>query len=250
MAIDSRQLVIGNWKMNGIAADLAEIEKIARNVGELRADIVICPPATLLHAAANITVGTRLSLGAQDCSSEQSGAYTGDISARMIVDCGARFVILGHSERRQYRGESDLIVKRKAEIALSVGLTPVICVGETEAERIGNETIAVLEKQLRDGLPSKSEHDHLVIAYEPLWAIGTGRIPDGNEILSAHRAIRGSLTDAYGSGGTEVSIVYGGSVKPENSAEILGLENVDGALVGGASLRAETFLKICAASRT
>ncbi|NTF72738.1 triose-phosphate isomerase [Agrobacterium rhizogenes] len=243
-----RRLIVGNWKLNGLTADLAEIEKVAQKIGELSADIAICPPATLLQAAVRTTAGSRLLFGAQDCSAQEAGAYTGDISARMIADCRARFVILGHSERRQYHGEMDAIVKRKAEIALSTGLTPVICVGETESEHLRQETVAVLKKQLQGCLPAEIKEPGLVIAYEPVWSIGTGRVPDQSEILSAHSCIRTSLIGAYGSIGAQLRILYGGSVKPENSAEILSLENVDGVLVGGASLRAESFLQICAAT--
>lgn len=246
----SRQLIVGNWKMNGITTDLGVIEKIAWEIADLPSDVVICPPATLLQAAARVTAGSRLLLGAQDCSAKQGGAYTGDVSAGMIADCRARFVILGHSERRQYHGETDLLVKRKAEIALAAALTPVICVGETEPERLDQKTLAVLTRQLRDGLPGELENGRLVIAYEPLWAIGTGRVPDSSEILAAHGAIRNALTGAYGAAGLDVPILYGGSVKPENAGEILALKHVDGVLVGGASLRAETFLQICGAART
>lgn len=245
MDIDFRPLVIGNWKMNGIATDLAEIEKIAWDVDELSADVGICPPATLLHAAAKTTAGSRLLLGAQDCSAEEMGAYTGDISARMIADCRARFVILGHSERRQYHGETDDLIKSKARAAIKAGLIPIICVGETEAERTRQETLAVLSRQVQGGVPNEIKDAGLVIAYEPLWAIGTGRVPDHNEIISAHSCIRDNLIEMCGSAGAKLRIIYGGSVKPDNSAAILSLENVDGVLVGGASLRAESFLQIC-----
>jgi triosephosphate isomerase len=245
-----RRLIVGNWKMNGLTADLAEIEKVAWNIGELSADVAICPPATLLQSAVRITAGSRLLLGAQDCSAQEAGAYTGDISARMIADCRARVVIVGHSERRQYQGETDAIVRRKVEIAASAGLMPVICVGETEAQHLRQETLAVLKSQLQGCLPAELSEIALVIAYEPVWSIGTGRVPDQGEILAAHACIRSSLIDAYGSIGAQLRILYGGSVKPENSAEILSLENVDGVLVGGASLRAESFLRICEATGT
>ncbi|MGI8398182.1 triose-phosphate isomerase (plasmid) [Agrobacterium deltaense] len=241
----SRQIIVGNWKMNGVTTDLAEIEKVAWEIADCPGEVVICPPTTLLHAAARMTAGSRLLLGAQDCSEQAEGAFTGDISARMIVDCRGRFVILGHSERRQYHGETDLLVRRKAEIALNAGLAPVICIGETETERLSQETLAVLTKQLRDGLPEDLNDGRLIIAYEPLWAIGTGRIPDYDEIIAAHSAIRHALVGTYGPSGSKVPILYGGSVKPENAAQILCLENVDGVLVGGASLRAGTFLQIC-----
>ncbi|WEO69961.1 triose-phosphate isomerase [Rhizobium rhizogenes] len=250
MSNSPRRLIVGNWKMNGLTADLSEIEEVAWNIGELSADVAICPPATLLQSAVRITAGSRLLLGAQDCSPQEGGAYTGDISARMIADCRARIVILGHSERRQYQGETDAIVRRKAETALRAGLIPVICVGETEAEHLRQETLAVLKSQLQGCLPAETKETGLVIAYEPVWSIGTGRVPDQSEILSAHACIRASLIDAFGSVGAELRILYGGSVKPENSAEILSLENVDGVLVGGASLRAESFLQICEATRT
>jgi triosephosphate isomerase len=245
-----RRFIVGNWKMNGLTADLAEIEKVAWDIGELGADVAICPPVTLLQAAVRTTAGSRLLLGAQDCSAEVGGAYTGDISATMIADCRARVVILGHSERRQHHGETDAVVRRKAEIALSTGLIPVICVGETEEEHLRKETLAVLKTQLDDCLPDDLQEAGLVVAYEPVWSIGTGRVPDQSEIVAVHARIRSSLVDAYGSIGAELRILYGGSVKPENSAEILSLENVDGVLVGGASLRAESFLRICEAART
>ncbi|WP_421361708.1 MULTISPECIES: triose-phosphate isomerase [Agrobacterium] len=245
MDTPSRHLIIGNWKMNGVTTDIAEIEKVAWEIADHRGEVVICPPTTLLHAAARMTAGSRLLLGAQDCSEQEEGAFAGDISARMIADCRGRFVILGHSERRQYHGETDSLVKRKAEIALNAGLAPIICIGETEAERLSNETLAVLAKQLRDGLPESLAESHLIVAYEPLWAIGTGRIPERDEIVTAHAAIRNGLVDAYGPSGSNIPILYGGSVKPENAAQILSLENVDGVLVGGASLRAGTFLQIC-----
>lgn len=242
MSNTPRRLVVGNWKMNGLNADLAEIERVAWEIGELSAEVVICPPVTLLQAAARTTAGSRLVLGAQDCSALDSGAYTGDVSARMIADCRGRFVLLGHSERRQYHSETDKIVKSKAGAAISAGLIPVICVGETEDERLRQETLAVLTRQLRGCVPAKIQDAGLVIAYEPLWAIGTGRVPDHDEILSAHSCIRDNLIEVYGPAGTKPRVIYGGSVNPDNSAAILSLENVDGVLVGGASLRAEPFL--------
>jgi triosephosphate isomerase len=247
-----RPLVAGNWKMNGLAGSLAEIDAMRRaaDAGESGpAELLVCPPATLIAQAAWRIKGGDLSLGAQDCSAEPGGAFTGDISAAMLKDAGAQYVIVGHSERRTFHNETDELVRAKAEAALKAGLTPIVCVGETRAEREAGEQAAVVIRQLRGSLPAEAASETVVVAYEPLWAIGTGLTATPKDIVVVHNGIRALLADTYGPACGKIRLLYGGSVKPGNCGELLTLDNVDGALVGGASLKATEFLAIAAAYR-
>ena len=252
MTPDVRPFVAGNWKMNGLAGSLVEIEAMRRaaDAGEAGvAELVVCPPATLMAQAAWKLKGGTLGLGAQDCHTEASGAFTGDISAPMLKDAGAAYVIVGHSERRTLHHETDALVRAKAEAALKAGLTAIVCVGETRAEREAGEAIAVVTRQLKGSLPPGGAPETVVVAYEPVWAIGTGLTPTAIDVAEMHGAIRALLDDIYGDTGAKIRILYGGSVKPANAKELLGIDNVDGALVGGASLKATDFLAIVAAYR-
>jgi triosephosphate isomerase len=252
MTPDVRPLVAGNWKMNGLSGSLGEIEamRVAADAGEAGvAELVICPPATLIAQAAWKVKGGKLGLGAQDCHPEASGPFTGDISAPMLKDAGASYVIVGHSERRTHHHETDELVRAKAEAALKAGLTPIVCVGETQAERQAGQQAAVVIRQLRRSLPPEATSETVVIAYEPVWAIGTGLTPTPGDIAAVHNGIRALLTEIAGPLSAKTRILYGGSVKPTNCRELLGLDNVDGALVGGASLKATDFLAIAAAYR-
>jgi triosephosphate isomerase (TIM) len=247
-----RPLVAGNWKMNGLSGSLIEIDAMrqAADAGESgSAELLICPPATLIAQAAWRIKGGDLSLGAQDCYTEPSGAFTGDISAAMLKDAGANYVIVGHSERRNYHHETDELVRAKAEAALKAGLVPIVCVGETLAEREAGEQTAVVVRQLRKSLPAGATSEALVVAYEPVWAIGTGRTPTPKDIVGMHNGIRALLADMFGAQGAKIRLLYGGSVKPSNCGELLTLDNVDGALVGGSSLKATDFLAIAAGYR-
>jgi triosephosphate isomerase len=240
-----RQLIAGNWKMNGLGASLAEVEtlRIALLEHHARADILVCPPASLIARAVAIA-GKDIAIGGQDCHAEPSGAFTGDISAEMLRDAGATSVIVGHSERRQHHGETDAAVAAKARAAWRAGLVAIICIGETEAQRDQGDALSVCASQLRESLPDGAIQDNTAIAYEPIWAIGTGKTPTSAEIVEVHSLIRKSLTGRFGGAGHGMRILYGGSVKPGNAREILSLANVDGALVGGASLKAADFLAI------
>jgi triosephosphate isomerase (TIM) len=252
MTPNVRPLVAGNWKMNGLSASLVEVEAMRRaaDAGEAGvAELVVCPPATLLAQAAWKLRGGKLGLGAQDCHPEASGAFTGDISAPMLKDAGAAYVIVGHSERRTHHHETDQLVRAKAEAALKAGLTPIVCVGETQAEREAGRQAAVVIRQLRRSLPPGATSETVVIAYEPVWAIGTGVTPTPGDIAVVHNGLRALLTEIGGPSAAKTRILYGGSVKPTNCGEILTLDNVDGALVGGASLKATDFLAIAAAYR-
>jgi triosephosphate isomerase (TIM) len=247
-----RPLVAGNWKMNGLSGSLAEIDAIrqAADAGESgSAELLVCPPATLIAQAAWRIGSSDVSLGAQDCYTEASGAFTGDISAAMLKDAGARYVIVGHSERRNYHHETDETVRAKAEAALRAGLTPIVCVGETQTEREAGEQAAVVVRQLRGSLPPAASSETVVVAYEPVWAIGTGLTPTRLDIAAVHNGIRALVADMFGQRCTKIRLLYGGSVKPSNCGELLTLDNVDGALVGGASLKATEFLAIAAAYR-
>ena len=247
-----RPLVAGNWKMNGLAGSLIEIDAMRRaaDAGESGpAELLVCPPATLIAQAAWRIKGGELSLGAQDCSAEPGGAFTGDISAAMLKDAGAQYVIVGHSERRTFHNETDELVRAKAEAALKAGLTPIVCVGETRAEREAGEQAAVVIRQLRGSLPAEAASETVVVAYEPLWAIGAGLTATPKDIVVVHNGIRALLADTYGPVCGKIRLLYGGSVKPGNCGELLTLDNVDGALVGGASLKATEFLAIAAAYR-
>jgi len=237
-----RQLIAGNWKMNGLAAALGEIEALSRalKASPPRCDVLICPPATLVARAAALDSG--VAIGGQDCHAQPSGAFTGDISAEMLKDAGATAVIVGHSERRQYHAETDAVVAAKAKAAWRAGLIAVICIGETEAERDAGRAYDVCKSQLAGSVPAGATAANTAIAYEPVWAIGTGKTPTTPEIAQMHAHIRSCL-------GSDLRILYGGSVKPSNAREILALNDVGGALVGGASLKAADFLTIVEASR-
>jgi len=243
-----RPLIAGNWKMNGLKASLAEIGAIARGAGDLwrRLDLLICPPATLLFTSAASVIGSRVAIGAQDCHIAASGAHTGDISAEMIADAGASAVIVGHSERRADHGETDALVRAKAEAAWSQGLVAIICVGETQEQRDGGQALDVVGRQLAGSVPDGATAANTVVAYEPVWAIGTGRTPTVAEVAEVHDFMRKTLAARFGGEADGMRLLYGGSVKPSNAAELLAVSNVNGALVGGASLKAADFLAIAA----
>ncbi len=244
----ARKLAAGNWKMNGTVDDLMQIVAIAGAAPADGCDTLICPPATLIARAADAARGTHLAIGAQDCHTAASGAHTGDISAAMLRDAGARYVILGHSERRADHGESSALVSAKTTAAWDAGLVAIVCVGETEAERDAGQTLDVVLGQLDGSIPDGATAESLVVAYEPVWAIGTGRVPSLDQIAEVHDAIRARLADRLGATvGGEISLLYGGSVKPSNASEIFAVSNVDGALVGGASLKASDFTAIITA---
>jgi triosephosphate isomerase len=243
-------LIAGNWKMNGSRASLEELQQLAGllTTGEApRAMVVICPPATILHAVASQGSTSGILAGGQDCHASASGAHTGDISAGMLADAGAQFVIVGHSERRAAHGETDPTVRAKAEAAIGAGLKPIICVGETEAERDSGKAEAVVSAQLAGSVPDAAELHEVIVAYEPVWAIGTGRTPTNDEIAQMHNRIRAILVERFGDKGASTRILYGGSMKPQNAREILNIENVNGGLVGGASLLAKDFYTIISA---
>jgi triosephosphate isomerase len=243
-------LVAGNWKMNGFSASLGEIEAMRRaaDAGEAgEAELAVCPPFTLLAQAAWKLKGSRIALGGQDCSPEPGGAFTGDISAAMLKDAGATYVIVGHSERRTHHHETNELVRAKAEAALKAGLIAIVCVGETRAEREAGQQAAVVIRQLRRSLPAGATSETVVIAYEPVWAIGTGLTPTPADVAVIHNGIRALLAEIGGPSAARTRLLYGGSVKPSNCSELLTLDNVDGALVGGASLKAADFLAIAAA---
>ena len=243
-----RPLVAGNWKMNGLAASAGELETIIAGARGLpNADFIVCPPATLVARFAALAQGSRVAIGGQDCHAEPAGAYTGDIAAEMLKDAGASAVIVGHSERRHYHGETDAMVRAKALAARRAGLLAIVCVGETRAERDAGKTHPVVRAQLDGSLPDGLAD--FVVAYEPVWAIGTGVTPTKDDILDMHRFIRERLSARHGEAGQGVRILYGGSVKPANAKDLLGIDNVDGALVGGASLEADEFLAIAAVYR-
>jgi len=240
-----RPLIAGNWKMHGLRASVTELRKIVAGAQKLaKIDIMVCPPATLLAEFAAAAQGTGVAIGGQDCHALASGAFTGDISAEMLKDAGAVAVIVGHSERRQYHGETDEAVRAKALAALRAGILPIVCVGETRAERDAGHARAVVGAQLAGSLPDGAAD--FVVAYEPVWAIGSGLTPTTTDVADMHGFIRSRLSSRYGEAGQGIRILYGGSVKPANAAELTAVDNVDGALVGGASLKAEDFLAIAA----
>jgi triosephosphate isomerase len=245
-----RPYVVGNWKMNGTRAMLAEARAIDRSAQRLmKVEVALAPPYTLIHAVHR--EAEQIGIGAQDCHESADGAFTGDVSAAMIADAGAKFVILGHSERRQGHGESDALVRAKAEAALAAGLKLIVCCGETQEIRDAGEAERFVTGQLKDSLPETMEaaSERLSVAYEPIWAIGTGRTATVADISAMHRAIRGLLIERFGrEHGAAIRILYGGSVKPENARELLSADEVGGALVGGASLTAESFLGIVMAT--
>ncbi|MEL6860488.1 MAG: triose-phosphate isomerase [Pseudomonadota bacterium] len=244
-----RTLIAGNWKMNGVKASLAEVEKTTQKLAEMPdgADCLICPPATLIVPMKEMA-GDRLAVGAQSCHPEVSGAFTGDVSAEILKDAGASYVIVGHSERRSEHGERSAYVQEQAHACLRAGVTPIICVGESFAQRERGETKDTVVRILRKSAPTLKNDETLVVAYEPLWAIGTGLVPSNDEIAEVHGVIRELLIELYQDKGREVRILYGGSMKPGNAAEILAIENVNGGLIGGASLKADDFMAIYAAA--
>ncbi|AYG69762.1 MULTISPECIES: triose-phosphate isomerase [unclassified Rhizobium] len=242
-----KKLIAGNWKMNGLASSLAEIEALKGITGEAACDIVVCPPFTLVEKAAERTRGSGIAIGAQDCHAQASGAYTGDVSAEMLAEIGARFVILGHSERRSVYREADAAVAGKAAAVHRAGLTSIICVGETRAERDEGRAIEVVRAQLEGSIPDAATGSNMTIAYEPVWAIGTGLVPTLEQIDEVHSSIRQTLEELLGDDGAHVRILYGGSVKASNAKAIFGVRHVDGALVGGASLKASEFAGIISA---
>jgi len=240
-------LIAGNWKMNGTAASVVEARAIAAQVSGQAVRVAICPPTTLIDRMSQALAGSSVIVGAQDCRCEETGAFTGDVSAEMLADAGARLVILGHSERREGYRETDELVAKKVLAALRWGLEPVVCVGETLDQRTAGEALAVVTKQVMGSLPGELKDQRFAVAYEPVWAIGTGLTPTTPEIEEMHRAIRAILSEMFGPQGEAVPILYGGSVKPSNAAEILHAAEVGGALVGGASLKAADFLAIIGA---
>lgn len=243
-----RKLVVGNWKMNGLRASVAELDRLIEDAGALPCDLAICPPATLLALFATRAAGGSLAIGAQDCHPRAAGAHTGDVAAEMIGDAGGRLVIVGHSERRTDHREDDALVGAKAEAAWRAGLTAIVCVGETEAERDAGVMLDVVARSVAGSVPETATAETTVVAYEPVWAIGTGRTPTRDQIEQMHAHIRDTLREHLGVvQGTGVRVLYGGSVKPDNAAEILAIRGVDGALVGGASLKAADLLAIAAA---
>jgi triosephosphate isomerase (TIM) len=243
-----RPLIAGNWKMNGTSASLVEIEKIASAVKAMSppADILICPPATLIERAAKVAAG-RIAIGGQDCHAEISGAFTGDISAEMLKDAGASAVIVGHSERRQYHHETDAMVAAKAKAAWRAGLLAIVCIGESDEERSANKALHVCAGQIAGSVPEGATGANTAVAYEPIWAIGTGKTASSADIAQMHAHIRKSLVDKFGEAGKGVRILYGGSMKPSNAAEILAIPDVGGGLIGGASLKSGDFESIFSA---
>ncbi|MGI9407038.1 MAG: triose-phosphate isomerase [Hyphomicrobiaceae bacterium] len=248
-------LVAGNWKMNGTTGALGELDALHQQLLDkgsgVNADVMICPPATLVSAAVARCQDGPLAIGGQDCHANPSGAHTGDISAEMLRDAGATAVIVGHSERRTDHGEASGDVHAKAEAAWRAGLVAIVCVGETETERRANQTLKVIAGQIAGSVPASATAENTVVAYEPVWAIGTGLTPTTDDVAEVHAAIRSQLAEMLPDGeGAKVRILYGGSVKPANAGELMAVPHVNGALVGGASLKADDFLGIIAAYRT
>ena len=245
-----KPLAAGNWKMNGLKASLAEVDALKQHLkaNPAACEVMLCPPATLIAAMAAAAAGSAIMVGGQDCHARASGAHTGDISAQMLADAGATAVIVGHSERRTDHGETSEQVRAKAEAAHAAGLTAIICLGETLAQREAGETLAVVHDQLQHSLPTASTGANTVIAYEPVWAIGTGLTPTAAQVGEVHQALRGALAGLLGPETAHaIRLLYGGSVKPDNAAELMAVNDVDGALVGGASLKAADFAGIIAA---
>lgn len=244
------KLIAGNWKMNGLAADLAEVSLLVDGLSKTTVNcrVALCPPSTLVHRMAETGDGSIVEIGGQDCSAEAKGAFTGDTSAAMLADAGATLVIVGHSERRQGHGEDDATVAAKAEAASKAGLAPIVCVGETLQQRETGQAVEVVRRQVMQSLPLALSGQSFAVAYEPVWAIGTGLTPTLAQIEEVHRAVRSAMIERLGLGVAVVPILYGGSVKPDNAAEILAVPEVGGALVGGASLKAADFLAIIRAA--
>ena len=245
VVLSRRPLIAGNWKMNGLQRSVAELEKIIAGSGVLsKADILVCPPATLVRTFAAMALRSKVGIGGQDCHAEATGAFTGDISAEMLADAGAIAVIVGHSERRTVHQESDAQVRTKALAARRAGLTAIACIGETRGEREAKRTLDVIGRQLDGSLPDGATAANLAVAYEPVWAIGTGLTPTPADVAEVHQFIRERLAARYGDTAEKIRILYGGSVKPSNAKDLMDIANVDGALVGGASLKADEFLRI------
>jgi triosephosphate isomerase len=244
-----RPLIAGNWKMNGLRASLAEFEAMLAGAAQVaaRADLLVCPPVTLIAGFAEKARESKtLAIGAQDCHPKPSGAHTGDLSAEMLADAGASAILVGHSERRADHGEGDALVRQKAEAAWRAGLTAIVCIGETRQQRDAGQTLDICGGQLEGSLPDGATSGNLVVAYEPVWAIGTGLTPTAGDVEQVHRFIRDTLMSRFNGEGAKIRILYGGSVKPSNAAELMAVANVNGALVGGASLKASDFLAIAA----
>jgi len=249
-----RPLIAGNWKMNGLKASMTEFEAILRGAPDVldRADLLVCPPVTLLASFASkaSSFGQEgshvVTVGAQDCHQKVSGAHTGDIAPEMLADAGATAVIVGHSERRADHGETDAVVREKALAVWRAGLTAIVCIGETQAERDVGKTLDVCDTQLQGSLPDDATSGNLIVAYEPVWAIGTGLTPTAQDVEQVHKFIRDRLTERLKNEGASIRILYGGSVKPSNAKELMAVPHVNGALVGGASLKAADFLAIAA----
>ncbi len=247
-----RPLIAGNWKMNGLKSSSAEFEAMLAGASDVagKADLLVCPPATLVAAFAEKARGSKtLGVGAQDCHPKASGANTGDISAEMLADAGASTIIVGHSERRADHGETDVLVRQKSEAVWRAGLTAIVCIGETQDQRDAGETLDICRGQLNISLPDGTRSDNLVVAYEPVWAIGTGLTPTVRDVEQIHQLIRDLLTARFKAEGARIRILYGGSVKPSNARELMAVANVNGALVGGASLKAADILAIAASCR-
>lgn len=243
-----RKLLAGNWKMNGLGESIKEAELLAHATAGNGPELLVCPPATLLHRVSDALMGSNVATGGQDCHDAELGAFTGDVSAEMLADAGAKYVILGHSERRALHGETNDVISRKVQAAWRAGLTAIVCIGETESQREGGLTREIVCTQFRSSIPKGATSDRLVIAYEPVWAIGTGKAASPEEVSNMHTFIRSRCTNAYGlAEGQSFRLLYGGSVNSKNAKTILSDQNVDGALVGGASLRAIDFLAISGA---
>jgi triosephosphate isomerase len=241
--------VAGNWKMNGTKLSLADLEVLKAGIRHSEGvDVAVCPPATLISRASVMVANSPIMVGGQDCHPKASGAFTGDISAEMLADAGAQLVIIGHSERRAGHNEDDSLIHAKVEAAWRAGLYVILCVGETDAERRSGDAESVVESQLAGSLPDGAKPENIVVAYEPVWAIGTGVTPTPDDIRAMHAHIRACLTRRFGKGSEGIGILYGGSVRGDNAAAIFAVEGVDGALVGGASLKVKEFLAIIAAA--
>ncbi|MBI3435519.1 MAG: triose-phosphate isomerase [Proteobacteria bacterium] len=251
MTTSRRPLIAGNWKMNGLAASMAQLGGMIAGVDSVvpRIDLMIFPPATLVAAFASRARGSRIGIGGQDCHVQADGPFTGDLSAEMLADAGAQAVIVGHSERRVGHCETCAVVQAKVLAAWRAGLMAIVCIGETQAERAAGSTLDIIGRQIAQSLPYKAPARDLTIAYEPIWAIGSGLTPTLEEIAQVHQSIRASVVARFGGEGENMRLLYGGSVKAANAAAILHLENVDGALIGGASLAARDFLAIAATYR-
>jgi len=247
-----RALAAGNWKMNGNIASAEELKALAQGLGNQDAgcDVMICPPAPLIGLFARIVGDSPIEIGAQDCHISESGAHTGDISAELFANVGATAIIVGHSERRQDHNESNATIRAKAQAAWRAGLKAIICCGESDAQREAGEALDIVGAQITASLPEGATPENTTIAYEPIWAIGTGKTPTANDVAEMHAHIRATLNTLIGNDANKMRILYGGSVKPSNASELMSVANVNGALVGGASLKAEDFLGIIAAYKT